>query len=129
MSGPVSDNNTDSEFTRYAPKRYREQLATPEAEQPPYVASASTAPWSTEVRRDRRTRSDLWPEPIPEPPTQWGDGLLALIGRVVLVAALAAGVALLVVFGKPVLEGIRPLLDSDFAGQASLEIKRSTYRQ
>jgi ABC-type branched-subunit amino acid transport system substrate-binding protein len=55
----------------------------------------------------------LWPEPIPEPQAQREDRLLALIGRVVLVAAFAAVVALLVVFGKPLLEGIRPLLDSD----------------
>ena len=113
MSAPVSDDKADSELSRYVPKRYREQPATPGAEQPPYVTSASTAPWSTGTRRDQRARSDLWPEPIPEPPARRGDGVLALISRIALLGVLAALVALLVVFGKPLLEGIRPLLNSD----------------
>ena len=123
MSSPVSDD-TDSEFSRYVPKRYREQSAMPGTEQPPYVTSASTAPWSSEVRRDRRTRSGLWPEPVPEP-AQREDGLLALIGRIALVAGVAAVVALLVVFARPLLEGVRPLLTSDSQDK---EVSKSTDR-
>jgi branched-chain amino acid transport system substrate-binding protein len=163
MSSPVSDDNADFELNKYVPKRYREQSTTPEAEQPPYVTSASTAPWSAEMRRDRRTRSepwleqtatpgadrppyvtsasagrwpaevrqdrrtkyDLWPEAIPEPPVEREGRLLALIGRVTFVAGFAAVVALLVVFGKPLLDGVRPLLNWDSqAGQVSKSIDR-----
>ena len=51
----------------------------------------------------------LRPEPVPEPPAWWADGLLALIGRLVTVAAFAAVIALLVMFGKPVLQRVAVL--------------------
>jgi branched-chain amino acid transport system substrate-binding protein len=115
MSAPISDDNTESQFSQYVPKRYREQATTPAAERPPYVRSAPTVPLSTELPRDRRTRSEsyLWPDPVPEPAMRHGDGILALIGRVALVGVLAALVALLIVFGNPLLEAVAPLLNSD----------------
>ena len=51
----------------------------------------------------------LRPEPVPEPPAWWADGLLALIGRLVTVAAFAAVIALLVMFGKPLLQRVAVL--------------------
>jgi len=137
MSVPIDDDRVDSEFTQHAPKHYREQ-PTPEIEPAPYIPSASTVPSSGDNLRDRRTRPDhltrtarsssdrswehqwatskppLWPEPIPAEPDE---GILGLMTRLGLVAGFAALVALLVVFGKPLLEPVldtvRPFLNSD----------------
>jgi branched-chain amino acid transport system substrate-binding protein len=118
MGGPVRSDNGNAEFRDYVPRRYREQVA-PELERQPYVTSASTVPSTAELDRIRRTRSDhvLWPDVIPEPPESQGDRFMAVLGRVGLVSALAAVVALLLVFRKPifepVLETVRPLINSD----------------
>ena len=107
MSTP-SDDGPDSELNKYAPKWSRERPATPDGERPGYVStSVSTVPSSKEEYQDRRIRS-LRPEPVPEPPPQ-RDGLLARIGQITLVAVVAAVVALFVVFGKSLLEGVSPL--------------------
>jgi hypothetical protein len=106
MSTP-SDDGPDSELNKYAPKWSRERPATPDAERPRLVNTASTVPSLREEYQDRRIRS-LRPEPVPEPPPQ-RDGLLARIGQITLVAVVAAVVALLVVFGKSLLEGVSPL--------------------
>jgi ABC-type branched-subunit amino acid transport system substrate-binding protein len=119
MGSRTGDNNADSEFREYVPKRYREQLTTPRPQQPPYIASGPTAPSSMEPQWGRRAGSEhsLWPEPIPEPFVEREDGFLAMVGRVGLVAGFAALVALVVVFGKPLLQPIldvvNPLLYSD----------------
>jgi branched-chain amino acid transport system substrate-binding protein len=108
MSSP-SDDGTDSELSKYAPKWAREQPATPDAEPPRSVrTSASTARWSEEEHRGRLIRS-LRPELVPKPPAGRADGLLALVGRSVRVAAFAALVALLVIFGKPLLQRVAVL--------------------
>ena len=129
MSGPVRDDSGDGEFREYVPRRYRQQVApeqpTPELERHPYVPSASTVPASAELERMRRRRSDhvsrpdhvSWPDVIPEPLEAHGDRFLALLGRVGLVVGLAAVVALLLVFRKPILdpvmETVRPLVNGD----------------
>ena len=129
MSGPVRDDSVDGEFREYVPRRYRQQVApeqpTPELERHPYVPSASTVPASAELERMRRRRSDhvsrpdhvSWPDVIPEPLEPAGDRFLAVLGRVGLVSGLAAVVALLLVFRKPildpVLETVRPVVNAD----------------
>jgi len=50
----------------------------------------------------------LWPDSVPQPPGR-DEGIVATLTRVGLVAGFAASVALLVVFGKPLLE---PVLDT-----------------
>jgi branched-chain amino acid transport system substrate-binding protein len=112
MSHSVNDASTESEFSKYIPKRHREPQRTAESERPPYVTSASTIPWPPEGHRERRVRSDLWPEPVPDFPLQREHGLLAQIVRMAMVGGVAAAVALLVVFGKPLLDGVRPLFGS-----------------
>ncbi len=120
MNVPMSDDSLDPELRKYVPKRFRETGA----ESPPYVTSASTAPSSTEIQQDRRSdvptgrgrqayqdrraRSEfgLWPEPIPQQPVRRADEVMALIGRIALVAVVAALVALLVVFGQPILQSV-----------------------
>jgi ABC-type branched-subunit amino acid transport system substrate-binding protein len=104
-----SDDATDPELRKYAPKWYREQPATPNAERLQQVStSASTIPSLEEEHRDRRI-TPLWPGPVPEPPARRENELRAQIGQMALVAAVAAVIALLVVFGKPLLEGVSPL--------------------
>jgi branched-chain amino acid transport system substrate-binding protein len=139
MSSPVRIDGANSEFSQYVPKRYREQpdrepvdrepVATPRLERPPYVRSASTVPLpSPEADRVRRTRSEHlpWPEPVPEPFIE-PEGVLAVIGRVGLVAGFAAVVALAVVFGKPLfdpmLDAVHQLLGSDSQSQ---QVSKST---
>jgi branched-chain amino acid transport system substrate-binding protein len=100
MSSP-SDDDADSELSKYAPKWRREQPATPDAERLP----SSIALWSTENNQNRQ----LMPRPVLEPPAQREDGLSAWVGQTALVAVVAAVVALLVVFAKPLLEGISSL--------------------
>ncbi len=134
MNIPI-DDSMDPELSRYAPKRFREQSATPEAESPPYLPSASTAPSSSEIQqgrqsdvrtrsqayqdRRRRSESGLWPEPIPEPPVSREDGVWALIGRIAVVAIVAALTAFLVVFGKPLLQSVALLKPESQAGHVS----------
>ena len=59
-------------------------------------------------KRNQTATRPLWPEPVPEPRAR-EDGLLALIGRSVKVAAFAALVALLAIFGKPLLQRLAVL--------------------
>jgi len=103
MSSP-SDDDPDSELSKYAPKWQREQPATPDAER----LRSSIALWSTENQKNRQI-SSLRSEPVPEPPARQENGLLPLVGRSVKVAAFAALVALLAIFGKSLLEGVSPL--------------------
>jgi branched-chain amino acid transport system substrate-binding protein len=156
MSAPIDDDRIDSDFRQYVPKRYREQ-PTPEPERAPYVPSASTVPSSADYVRDRRTRPDrltamgrssrdrywdqrttaesplspLWPDVVPELPAERDDGIMATMTRVGLVAGFAALVALLVVFGKPLLEPVldtvRPFLNSDSPSQP-MQATKSTER-
>jgi branched-chain amino acid transport system substrate-binding protein len=114
MGAPISDDGNDSEHSKYAPKRLREQPPTPPAAQL-YVTSAPTVPSSTDVDQDRRTRSEFgaWPEVTREPPRRAADSTMALIGRIATVVSFAALVALLVVFAKPLWQGAGALLNAD----------------
>ena len=124
MSVP-NDDNTDSELSKYAPKWSREQRATPDSERPRYVStSASKVPSLKEEHQDRIR--PLWPGPVPEPPPQRADGLLALMGRFVNVAAIAALVAVLVMFGKPLLQRVGVLEPNSPPSQASIPSDRLT---
>src|SRR6516165_3850116 len=111
MSTP-GDDGAESELSRYAPKWSREQPAAPDVERPRYVStSASTVRPLNAEHQDRQIRT-LWPESVPEPPAREG-GLLALMGSSVKVAAFAALVALLAVFGKSLFVDVSSSLNSD----------------
>ena len=124
MSSP-SDDDADSELSKYAPKWSRERPATPDAERPRVVNTASTVPSLREEYPDRRIRS-LRPEPVPEPLPRREDGLLARIGQMALVAVVAAVVALLAVFGRSLLEGVSPLNSGSQTKQVSEPSDRLT---
>ena len=113
MSAPISDDGNDSELSKYAPKQFSEQLRMPAAAQL-YVKSAPTVPSSTDVDQDRLTRSEFasWAESIRQPPLRRAtDSTMALIGRIAVVVAFAAVVALLTVFAKPLWQGALPSAD------------------
>ena len=120
MSSP-SDDDADSELSRYAPKWRREQPATPDAER----LRSSIARWSTENHQNRQIRS-VRLEPLPGPPVRRGDGLLRLVGRSVKVAAFVVLVALLVIFRKSLLEGVSPLNSDSQSKQVSEPSDRLT---
>src|SRR5262249_35546122 len=115
MSGTTRDDEP-SDYSRYAPKRFREPTP-PSSTERPYVPSAPTAPSPKGVHQDRRTTSDFssWPEPVPEPPPpplRLEDGTSTLIGRIALVVTFAAVVALVLIFAKPISQGAHALLDT-----------------
>src|SRR5262249_57153014 len=97
----MGDDGTDPVLRQYAPKWSREWPRATDVQRQQYVNL------SKDEYHDRRIRS-LRPEPVPEPPAQ-ENGLLAQMGRMALVAGVAAVLALLVVFAKPLLESARSL--------------------
>jgi len=138
MSAPTGDDE-NSELSKYAPKRLREQPPMPAAERR-YVTSAPLVPSSTDVHQDRRTTSAFasglanldaqslaelnaelqrrlaaGPEPVPEPRPlrRREDWAMSLIGRVAVVVTFAALVALLAVFAKPLWQNALALLNAD----------------
>src|SRR5215472_5107970 len=122
MSSP-SDDDADSELSKYAPKWHREQPATPDAER----LRSSIARWSTENHQNRQMQiRSLRPDPLPEPPARQKDGLLPLVGRSVKVAAFAILVALLAIFGKSLFEGVSPLNSGSQTKQVSEPSDRLT---
>src|SRR5262249_12537505 len=130
MGRQTGGSGIDSEFSEYVPKRYREQPTPLGSQQSPYVASGPTVPLSMEAHRGRRgPQHSLLPEPIPEPVVEQEDGFFAMVGRVGLVAGFAALVALVVVFGKPllqpILDRVGPLVYSDSRPQ---QVAKSTER-
>jgi len=97
MSAP-SDDGTDPELSKYAPKWARERPTATDVERRQYVNLPK------EYYQDRRIRT-LSPGPVPEP-VQQKDGLLALVDRFVKLAVFAALVALLAIFGKSLLQRV-----------------------
>jgi ABC-type branched-subunit amino acid transport system substrate-binding protein len=115
------DDGTDSELSQYAPK-WSEQPATPDAQRSRYVSTSASR---LRLLKEEQPPRPLWPEPVPEPRAR-EDGLLTLIGRSVKVAAFAALVALLVIFGKPLLQHLA-VLEPDSAS-APTQVSRAPDR-
>ena len=110
MSAPISDDE-NSDYSRFAPKRLREQLPTPAAR---HLYAAPTVPSSRDVDQDRGTMSELapWPEQVREPPPRRLSGL-RLIGRIAVVSTFAALVALLTILAKPLWQSERTPLNAN----------------
>jgi len=116
------DDGPDSELSKYAPKWSREQPATPDAQRSRYVSTSAS---KLRLLKEEQPPRPLWPEPVPEPRAR-EDGLLTLIGRSVKVAAFAALVALLAIFGKPLLQHLA-VLEPDSAS-APTQVSRAPDR-
>ncbi|MGB8630863.1 MAG: ABC transporter substrate-binding protein, partial [Xanthobacteraceae bacterium] len=89
MSAP-SDDDTDAELNKYAPRWPRQQ-------------PVPTVPLPKEDYQAQRIRA-FWPESVPDEPPPEDDGTLALMARIAKVVGFAALVAVLAVFGKPLLQ-------------------------
>ena len=104
--------STDDEFSKYAPKQFREQPHMPAAQQlhvAPMVRS------STDMYQERRTTDEIdpWPERIPEPPPPRSDARTSsLFVRFSPVFIFAAVLALGIIFYKPVLQAVGGLFEA-----------------
>ena len=102
----------DVEHRRYAPKRLREQpTAAPEQ---PYLDSAPISPGASRTRREWPPIADFYssPQRVPEPPVRLEDESSGLIARVALFVSLAALIALLIIFAKPLTQFAGTLFDN-----------------
>jgi ABC-type branched-subunit amino acid transport system substrate-binding protein len=122
MNAPISDDGEDSEHSKYAPKRFREQQRMPGAA-PFYVKSAPTVPSPTDVNQDRQTRSEFasWPERNSE--SSGEDKTMTRMGRILTVVSFATLVALATIFAKPLWQDAGALLNAD--SQTSQALKPS----
>ncbi len=118
MSAPIPDDGNDSELSKYAPKPFRDPTTPSSSAETAYVPSARTAPLPKIASQDRRTTSDFSsvPEPVPEPPPPphrlEERTSTSLIGRIALVVTFAAVIALMLIFAKPISQGVHALFDT-----------------
>jgi ABC-type branched-subunit amino acid transport system substrate-binding protein len=110
MSAPSSDD-TDAEVNKYAPKWPRQQ-------------PIPTVPLPNEDYQAQRIRA-LWPEIADEPPPE-KDGTLALMARIGKLVGFAALVAVLAVFGKPLLQHFALFQSDSLPTQNSKQSDRYT---
>src|SRR5215475_15059353 len=120
MSAPISNDRDDSEQSKYAPPRFREQTRMPGARQL-YVTSAPKVPSPRDPDQDRQSEIASWPESMEEPSRRRDDRAMTLTDRTVVVASIAALVAMAIVFTKPLWEGTRALLGADLQNASSQE--------
>ena len=95
------EDEGDVEHRRYAPRWVREQ-ATPAPEQP-YINSAPISRATGRLAREWPPISDFnsSPQRIPEPPVRLDDEPRSVIARVALFVSVAAFIALVIIFAKP----------------------------
>jgi len=108
MGAPI----TDDEFSKYAPKQFREQPRMPAAQQ---LHVAPTVRSSTDMHQERRSTDEIdsWPERIPEPPPPRSDARTSsLFVRFSPAFIFAAVLALGILFYKPVLQVVGGLFEA-----------------
>ena len=131
MNTPIRDeqfygpDEQSSDHSKYAPKRPRPQQQSPRGDRP-YVNSGPMAP---NEYQDRRMAAEFAsrPESVPEPPPlPMEDSTLGLVGRITMVVSVAAVVALLAIFAKPIAQGARALFSDTQTADASKPSDRLT---
>ena len=131
MNTPIRDeqfygpDEQSSDHSKYAPKRPRAQQQSPRGDRP-YVNSGPVAP---NEYQDRRMAAEFAsrPESVPEPPPlPMEDSTLGLVGRITMVVSVAAVVALLAIFAKPIAQGARALFSDTPTADASKPSDRLT---
>jgi len=108
MGAPI----TDDEFSKYAPKQFREQPRMPAAQQ---LHVAPTVRSSADMHQERRSTDEIdsWPERIPEPPPPRSDARTSsLFVRFSPAFIFAAVLALGILFYKPVLQVVVGLFEA-----------------
>jgi branched-chain amino acid transport system substrate-binding protein len=131
MNTPIRDeqfygpDDQSPDHSKYAPKRPR-LPSQPSRGERPYVHSGPVAP---SEHQDRRMAAEFAsrPESVPEPPPlPMEDSTLGLVGRITMVVSVAAVVALLAIFAKPITQGVRALLSDTPTTEASKPSDRLT---
>ncbi|HEX3342670.1 MAG TPA: ABC transporter substrate-binding protein [Pseudolabrys sp.] len=131
MNTPIRDeqfygpDEQSPDHSKYAPKRPRAQQQPPRGDRP-YVNSGPMAP---NEYQDRRMAAEFAsrPESVPEPPPlPMEDSTLGLVGRVTMVVSVAAVVALLAIFAKPIAQGARALFSDTQTADAAKPSDRLT---
>jgi len=131
MNTPIRDeqfygpDEQSSDHSKYAPKRPRPQQQAPRGDRP-YVNSGPMAP---NEYQDRRMAAEFAsrPESVPEPPPlPMEDSTLGLVGRITMVVSVAAVVALLAIFAKPIAQGARALFSDTQTSDTSKPSDRLT---
>jgi branched-chain amino acid transport system substrate-binding protein len=117
----------DVEHRRYAPKRLREQPAA--APEQRYMDSAPISPATSRTRREWPPIADFYssPQRVPEPPVRLEDESSGLIARVALFVSLAALIALLIIFAKPLTQFAGGLFDN-YSERADAKTDRAPAR-
>jgi len=108
MGAPI----TDDEFSKYAPKQFREQPRMPAAQQ---LHVTPTVRSSADMHQERRSTDEIdsWPERIPEPPPPRSDARTSsLFVRFSPAFIFAAVLALGILFYKPVLHVVGGLFEA-----------------
>jgi len=108
MGAPI----TDDEFSKYAPKQFREQPRMPAAQQ---LHVTPTVRSSADMHQERRSTDEIdsWPERIPEPPPPRSDARTSsLFVRFSPAFIFAAVLALGILFYKPVLQVVGGLFEA-----------------
>src|SRR6476660_149549 len=108
MGAPI----TDDEFSKYAPKQFREQPRMPAAQQ---LHVTPTVRSSADMHQERRSTDEIdsWPERIPEPPPPRSDARTSsLFVRFSPAFIFAAVLALGILFYKPVLQVVGSLFEA-----------------
>jgi ABC-type branched-subunit amino acid transport system substrate-binding protein len=108
MGAPI----TDDEFSKYAPKQFREQPRMPAAQQ---LHVTPTVRSSADMHQERRSTDEIdsWPERIPEPPPPRSDAKTSsLFVRFSPAFIFAAVLALGILFYKPVLQVVGGLFEA-----------------
>jgi ABC-type branched-subunit amino acid transport system substrate-binding protein len=131
MNTPIRDeqfygpDEQSPDYSKYAPKRPRAQQQSPRGDRP-YVNSGPVAP---NEYQDRRMAAEFAsrPESVPEPPPlPMEDSTLGLVGRITMVVSVAAVVALLAIFAKPIAQGARALFSDTPTADAAKPSDRLT---
>ena len=117
----------DVEHRRYAPKSVREQPAV-QPEQP-FIDSGPISPTTGRTNREWPPISDFnfSPQRVPEPPVRLEEESSGLIARVALFVSLAALIALLIIFAKPLAQFAGGLFDS-YSERADAKSDRAPVR-
>ena len=132
MNTPIRDeqfygpDDQSPDHSKYAPKRPRGP-SQPSRGERPYVHSGPMAPSENQDRMRMAAEFASRPESVPEPPPlPMEDSTLGLVGRITMVVSVAAVVALLAIFAKPITQGVRALLSDTPTAEASKPSDRLT---
>jgi ABC-type branched-subunit amino acid transport system substrate-binding protein len=130
MNTPIRDEQFYGPDAIFRSQQIRTETPRAQRQSPrgdrPYVNSG---PMAQNEYQDRRMAAEFAsrPESVPEPPPlPMEDSTLGLVGRITMVVSVAAVVALLAIFAKPIAQGARALFSDTQTADASKPSDRLT---